>query len=88
MTRRTSAPLRLRGRRDARPRPDDAATPPPRVERRASTRPAASAITAARLPRADTPQDQALYSCGCGYVFQAPVSTSVGCPHCGDAQAW
>jgi hypothetical protein len=33
-------------------------------------------------------QDQALYSCGCGFVFEAPVSTSVGCPHCGDAQAW
>ncbi len=33
-------------------------------------------------------QDQALYSCGCGYVFNAAVSTSVGCPHCGDTQAW
>jgi hypothetical protein len=33
-------------------------------------------------------QDQALYNCGCGYVFEAPVSTSVGCPHCGDTQAW
>ncbi len=33
-------------------------------------------------------EDQALYSCGCGFVFEAPVSTSVGCPHCGDAQAW
>ena len=33
-------------------------------------------------------QDQALYTCGCGYVFEAPVSTSVGCPHCGDTQAW
>ncbi len=33
-------------------------------------------------------QDQALYSCSCGFVFEAPVSTSVGCPHCGDTQAW
>jgi hypothetical protein len=33
-------------------------------------------------------QDQALYSCACGFVFKAPVSTSVGCPHCGTAQAW
>jgi len=33
-------------------------------------------------------QDQALYSCSCGFVFEAPVSTSVGCPHCGSAQAW
>ena len=34
------------------------------------------------------PQDEALYSCQCGFIFQAPVSTSVGCPHCGDSQAW
>jgi hypothetical protein len=33
-------------------------------------------------------QDQATYSCSCGYVFEASVSTSVGCPHCGTAQAW
>jgi hypothetical protein len=36
----------------------------------------------------DRPQDQAIYRCGCGYVFTAAVSTSVGCPYCGDAQAW
>jgi hypothetical protein len=33
-------------------------------------------------------QDTALYNCHCGYVFQAAVSTSVGCPHCGGTQAW
>ena len=33
-------------------------------------------------------QDQAQYSCSCGFVFEAPVSTSVGCPHCGTNQAW
>ncbi len=33
-------------------------------------------------------QDQALYSCQCGMVFEALVSTSVGCPHCGSSQAW
>jgi hypothetical protein len=33
-------------------------------------------------------QDRALYSCGCGCAFDAPVSTSVDCPHCGDRQAW
>jgi hypothetical protein len=33
-------------------------------------------------------QDEAVYSCGCGFVFHAAVSTSVGCPHCGSAQAW
>jgi hypothetical protein len=33
-------------------------------------------------------QDEASYTCQCGFVFSAPVSTSVGCPHCGGAQAW
>ncbi len=33
-------------------------------------------------------QDRALYGCNCGYAFDAPVSTSVDCPHCGDRQAW
>jgi hypothetical protein len=32
--------------------------------------------------------DQAQYTCQCGFVFEAPVSTSVGCPHCGGTQAW
>ena len=56
-----------------------------RRARRASTRPAAhrqeqfqeSAI-----------HDRALYGCGCGLVFEADVSTSVECPHCGEMQAW
>ena len=34
------------------------------------------------------PEDHALYSCGCGYVFKADVSTTVECPHCGTGQAW
>ena len=34
------------------------------------------------------PLDQALYNCQCGCVFEATVSTSVGCPHCGTTQAW
>jgi hypothetical protein len=33
-------------------------------------------------------QDTALYTCSCGYVFDALVSTSVDCPHCGGTQAW
>jgi hypothetical protein len=33
-------------------------------------------------------EDQAMYSCECGFIFQAAVSTSVGCPHCGGSQAW
>ena len=34
------------------------------------------------------PQDRALYTCRCGSTFQAPVTASVGCPHCGEPQAW
>lgn len=34
------------------------------------------------------PEDRALYHCHCGFVFEDAVTTSVGCPHCGSAQAW
>lgn len=43
---------------------------------------------AKRRREAAAPQDQAVYSCSCGFVFEAQVSTSVGCPHCGGTQAW
>jgi hypothetical protein len=33
-------------------------------------------------------QDSALYNCRCGFVFEAAVTTSVDCPHCGGHQAW
>lgn len=39
-------------------------------------------------PRRSLSNDRAVYKCLCGYVFEAPVSTSVGCPHCGGTQAW
>ena len=38
--------------------------------------------------RGGGPEDQAFYSCMCGYAFKAAVTTSVGCPHCGTQQAW
>lgn len=41
-----------------------------------------------RLRDSGGPQDAATYTCGCGMVFDAPVSTSVRCPNCGGAQAW
>ena len=41
-----------------------------------------------RSREAGGPQDRACYSCECGYVFSALVSTSVSCPHCGQGQAW
>ncbi len=49
---------------------------------------AGSGAAARRRREAGAPQDQAVYSCGCGFVFEAHVSTSVGCPHCGGTQAW
>lgn len=63
---------------------------------RAATRstPSAAAVTKSDSPvkrrrrEAGGMQDEAVYSCECGFVFHAPVSTSVGCPHCGGAQAW
>lgn len=42
----------------------------------------------ARAKRSGGPEDRALYTCSCGYAFEAEVSTSVGCPHCGTSQAW
>jgi hypothetical protein len=41
-----------------------------------------------RARQAGGPVDTALYTCGCGYLFSAAVSTSVSCPHCGTGQAW
>jgi hypothetical protein len=44
--------------------------------------------TQERARRSGGPQDRALYSCGCGYAFKAKVTTTVGCPNCGQQQAW
>jgi hypothetical protein len=41
-----------------------------------------------RVRDAGGPIDLASYTCGCGYLFSASVSTSVICPHCGADQAW
>jgi hypothetical protein len=50
-----------------------------------SERPAAPS---SRKRHGGPPEDRAVYSCQCGYVFEAQVSTTVGCPHCGHIQAW
>ena len=42
----------------------------------------------ARAKKSGGPIDNAQYRCSCGYVFDAAVSTSVACPHCGAGQAW
>ncbi len=41
-----------------------------------------------RVQQAGGPVDCASYTCSCGYLFVAAVSTSVQCPHCGTGQAW
>ncbi len=41
-----------------------------------------------RAREAGGPIDHAAYSCCCGLLFSAPVSTTVVCPHCGADQAW
>jgi hypothetical protein len=45
-------------------------------------------IAVERVRAAGGPLDQASYVCECGYLFAAPVSTTVACPHCGAGQAW
>ena len=34
------------------------------------------------------PEDLAHYHCACGFAFEARVTTTVTCPHCGAGQAW
>ena len=41
-----------------------------------------------RVREAGGPVDRASYSCECGYIFAARVTTSVCCPVCGAGQAW
>ena len=41
-----------------------------------------------RIRAAGGPVDEASFTCQCGYVFAASVSTTVTCPHCGASQAW
>jgi hypothetical protein len=75
------APGRARrgGRTDAhpRPQPESLAVDPP-----------ARGDAEERARRSGGPQDRALYVCRCGSAFQAPVTASVRCPHCGESQAW
>ena len=50
--------------------------------------PSSSDRAVQRVRDAGGPLDRASYSCECGCVFLAPVSTSVSCPHCHVGQAW
>lgn len=41
-----------------------------------------------RMRDAGGPHDRATYHCGCGFLFEAAVTTSVSCPRCRTVQAW
>jgi hypothetical protein len=58
------------------------------VEPAAAPTPEPRDIAVERVRAAGGPLDEASYTCQCGYLFAAPVSTTVACPHCGTSQAW
>jgi hypothetical protein len=60
--------------------PPDAALPPPE--------PVVPDPAVLRVRAAGGPVDRACYTCQCGYLFVAEVSTTVECPNCGAGQAW
>ncbi len=66
-------------------RPTEAARPLDRLPEASAPEPAAYAN---RARAAGGPEDHALYTCTCGYVFEADVIATVGCPHCGTEQSW
>ncbi len=90
------APTERRARSERRPhifgRPAPEVAPPaPEAapEQQAAAEQPVDEHLAERRHRASvTPEDTAFYGCSCGFQFQAPVSTSVSCPHCGTGQAW
>jgi hypothetical protein len=76
----------------ARPKTTTRRLRPLRRPHSASTRPAPPEADPhpdeRRARESGGPLDKALYTCTCGFVFDADVSTSVTCPHCGAGQAW
>ncbi len=76
----------LRDRRNPRRRANRQGARTARVATPAPPRPSDLAVK--RVREAGGPVDRASYSCQCGYLFTAPVSTSVRCPHCHTGQAW
>jgi hypothetical protein len=79
----------LTERHSRRPRPKRRAVIADR--RLAAPKPAAPQprdIAVERVRAAGGPLDEASYTCECGFLFAAPVSTTVVCPHCSAPQAW
>jgi hypothetical protein len=82
-------PQRLANRRPLAQRRLHAAQPPAEAAPAQEDPPPGDDHPAERRHRASVaPEDTAHYSCSCGFQFQAAVSTSVACPHCGTGQAW
>jgi hypothetical protein len=78
-------PLRQATRRmsPAQRRPHLAPVPQPAVPE-----PSPEVKASRRARESGGPEDRAFYTCSCGYAFDAHVTTSVACPHCGITQAW
>jgi len=90
-------PRRARRRRHGKPtttatRAANLSQAPPAARLDASAKSAgpstAGSLIVQRARLAGGPIDNASYTCACGFVFAASVSTTVACPHCGAAQAW
>jgi len=93
---RASLPDTLRQRRRARASRHPRATPAPAKVDSAEV-PTIAELAAVvdsadpavkRVRDAGGPLDEASYACQCGFLFRAPVSTTVACPHCRAPQAW
>jgi hypothetical protein len=67
--------------------PASAAQPAAATQEQATTTEARD-IDVERVRASGGPLDRASYSCQCGYLFAAPVTTTVSCPHCSAEQAW
>jgi len=76
----------LARRRHGRPRPHARQQHTAHREQQHSDR--SRDLAAERVRQAGGPVDRASYTCRCGYVFLASVSTTVACPHCRAPQAW
>lgn len=82
-----SGVTRIRRHREGRPRHVNGRGEAPATATD-QTDPTQDTANSRRRREAGVSEDHAVYTCQCGYVFEALVSTSVGCPHCGDSQAW
>jgi hypothetical protein len=83
---------RRHGKPTTAPRAANLSPAPPATRRDASAASADSSsvgsLIVQRARLAGGPIDNASYTCACGFVFAASVSTTVACPHCGADQAW